>query len=101
MLAKEFENLKVLSKKNDSPLALIETQRENMAFISNGGRLVCLVVEETEIHNVLSCFKVNLEKWRWAEDEGFKLEEGLPNDLISEILIKFQTPGEYLRHLNL
>tara|TARA_Y100000593_G_C4299648_1_gene332657 strand:+ start:1641 stop:1955 length:315 start_codon:yes stop_codon:yes gene_type:complete len=101
VLAKEFQNLKVLSDKNNGSLALIETQREDIIFISNGKKLVCLAIKETEIHNVLSCFRVNLEKWQWAEDEGFELENGLPDDLISEILIKFQTPGEYLRYLNL
>lgn len=100
-LRKEFENLKVLSQKNNTPLSLIEAQREDIAFISNGKRMVCLVVQETEIHNVLSCFKVDLSKWGWAESEGFELEDGLPDELISEILIKLQTPSEYLRYLNL
>ena len=100
-LRKEFENLKILSQKNNVSLSLIETQREDIAFISNGKRMVCLAIQETEIHNVLSCFRVDLDKWRWAENEGFKLENGLPDELVSEILIKFQTPGEYLKYLNL
>ena len=98
---KEFQNLKALSQKNGISLSLVETQRENIAFVSNGKRIVCLAIEETEIHNILSCFKVNLKKWKWAESEGFKLEDGIPDELISEILIKFQTPSEYLKYLNL
>jgi hypothetical protein len=99
VLRKEFENLKALSK--NSPLAIIETQMENAAFVSNGDRLVCLVVEEAKIHNMLSCFRVNLKKWKWAEEEGFNLEDGIPADLGREILIKFQSPAEYLNYLNL
>ena len=98
-LKKEFKNLKSLSK--DSQLAIIETQMENVAFISNGDKLICLVIEETKIHNLLSCFKVNLKKWEWAEKEGFSIEDGIPEDLSKEILIKLQTPSEYLNYLNL
>ena len=100
-LRKEFENLKTLSHKKNQSLAMIETQMENAVFISNGERLVCLAIEETEIHNVLSCFKVNLKKWEWAEKEGFSIKAGIPNDLAKEILIKLQTPSEYLKYLNL
>jgi hypothetical protein len=98
-LKKEFENLKALSE--GSSLAIIETQMENVAFISNGDKLVCLVIQETKIHNVLSCYRVNLKKWEWAEKEGFSLEEGIPEDLSKEILIKFQSPSEYLNFLSL
>ena len=98
-LRKEFQNLKALSK--DSPLSIIETQLENVAFVSNGDKLICLVIEETKIHNILSCFRVNLKKWEWAEKEGFNLQDGIPDDLSKEILIKFQTPSEYLNYLNL
>jgi hypothetical protein len=98
-LMKEFKNLKALSE--DSPIAIIETQLENVAFISNGDKLICLVIEETKIHNILSCFKVDLKKWEWAEQEGFNLADGIPDDLGKEILIKFQTPSEYLSYLNL
>jgi len=100
-LRKEFENLKSLSQEEGSPLAIIETKMENAVFISNGEKLVCLVIEETKIHNVLSCFKVNLKKWEWAENEGFTIEDGLPKKLADEILIKFQTPSEYLNYLGL
>ncbi len=100
-LRKEFENLKALSRKKNESLAIIETQMENAVFISNGERLVCLAIEETEIHNILSCFKVNLKKWEWAEKEGFSIKAGIPNDLAKEILIKLQTPSEYLKYLNL
>ena len=100
-LKKEFENLKILSKEKDAPIALIETQLENVVFISSGKRLVCLVIQEGKIHNMLSCLKVDLNKWEWAEKEGFSLEEGIPEDLSKEILTKFQTPSEYLNYLNL
>lgn len=100
-LRKEFENLKTLSHKKNESLAIIETQMENAVFISNGKRLVCLAIEETEIHNLLSCFKVDLKKWEWAKEEGFSVEAGIPDDLAKEILIKLQTPSEYLRYLNL
>ena len=99
-LRKEFENLKSLSQEEHSPLAIIETKMENAVFISNGKKLVCLVIEETKIHNMLSCFKVNLKKWEWAEKEGFKIEEGIPKKLADEILIKFQAPSEYLDYLD-
>ena len=98
-LKKEFKNLKALSQ--SLPLAMIETRMENVVFISNGDKLVCLVVEETKIHNLLSCFKVDLKKWEWAIREGFSVEEGFPEDLGKEILIKFQTPSEYLNYLDL
>jgi len=100
-LRKEFENLKNLSREVDSPLAIIETKMENAAFVSNGKKLVCLVIEETKIHNTLSCFRVNLKKWEWAENEGFAIEDGIPKKLADEILIKFQTPSEYLSYLDL
>jgi hypothetical protein len=98
-LRKELENLKSLSQEEGSPLAIIETKMENAVFVSNGEKLVCLVVEETKIHNVLTCFKVNLKKWEWAADEGFTMEDGIPKELADEILIKFQTPSEYLGYL--
>ena len=100
-LRKEFENLKSLPQKESSSLAIMETKMENAVFISNGEKLVCLVVEETKIHNMLSCFKVNLKKWEWAEDEGFKIEDGIPKKLANEILVKFNAPSEYLDYLNL
>lgn len=100
-LREEFENLKTLSNQKDASLALIETKVENIIFVSSGERLVCLALEEGKIHNMLSCFKVNLKKWEWAEEEGFNLEDGIPDDLISEILIKFNTPDEYLNYLEL
>jgi len=98
-LRKEFENLKSLPQKESSSLAVIETKMENAVFISSGEKLVCLVVEETKIHNILSCFKVNLKKWEWAENEGFKIEDGIPKNLAAEILVKFNTPSEYLDYL--
>ena len=98
-LKKEFKNLKALSQ--DSSLAIIETQLDHVAFISNGDKLICLAIEETKIHNMLSCFKVDLKKWKWAEQEGFNLEEGIPEELTKEILVKFKTPSEYLNYLNL
>ena len=100
-LRKEFENLKVLAHSKDVPLSLMETQKENVIFVSSGERLVCLAIEEGKIHNMLSCFRVNLKKWEWAEAEGFSLIDGLPQNLINEILIKFHTPDEYLNYLNL
>ena len=100
-LRREFKNLKTLSDKKSVPLAIIETKVEYIAFVSSGERLVCLAIEEGEIHNMLSCFKVNLKKWEWAEKEGFSLENGIPDDLISEILIKFNTPNRYLDYLGL
>ena len=99
-LRKEFENLKSLPQKESSSLAVIETKMENAVFISNGEKLVCLVIEETKIHNILSCFKVNLKKWEWAENEGFKIENGIPKKLAAEILVKFNTPSEYLDYLD-
>ena len=100
-LRRELKNLKALSDKKSVPLAIIETKVEYIAFVSSGERLGCLAIEEGEIHNMLSCFKVNLKKWEWAEKEGFSLENGIPDDLISEILIKFNTPNRYLDYLGL
>ena len=100
-LKREFENLKTLSQEKDTPLSIIETKLDNVVFVSSGKRLVCLAVEEGKIHNMLSCFKVNINKWNWAEEEGFSLEDGLPEKLIDEILIKFNTPSEYLNYLDL
>ena len=100
-LRKEFENLKTLSEQKGVSLTLMETQLENVVFISSDERLVCLALEEGKIHNMLSCFKVNLDRWKWAEEEGFSIKEGIPDDLAAEILIKFNTPDEYLNYLNL
>ena len=100
-LRNEFENLKALSESKDVSLALIETQLEHVIFVSSNGLLVCLALEEGKIHNMLSCFKVNLDRWKWAEAEGFSIEEGIPDDLAAEILTKFNTPNEYLNYLNL
>ena len=100
-LRKEFKNLKALAIKRNISVSLIETQIENVAFVSSGKKIVCLAIEEGEIHNMLNVFKVNLKKWAWAESEGFKLEDGLPADITEEILVKLQTPTEYLRYLGL
>ena len=100
-LRKEFKNLKILSQEKNVPLALIETKLENIIFISSGKRIVCLALEEGKIHNVLSCFRVDLNKWVWAEKEGFSIEKGIPEILTNEILIKFHTSDEYLDYLGL
>ena len=100
-LRKEFDNLKALATEKGVSLALIETQMENIAFISSGKKLVCLAVEEGKIHNMLNCFRVNINKWSWAESEGFNLEDGIPKDISEEILIRFKTPEEYLSYLDL
>jgi dihydroneopterin aldolase len=100
-LRNEFNNLKELALKKNVSLALIETQLETVAFISSEKKLVCLAIVEDEIHNMLNCYKVNKNKWAWAEDEGFTLTEDLPRDIADEILIKFKSPTEYLSYLNL
>jgi len=100
-LKKEFSNLKDLALKKGVSIAIIETQLDHVAFISSGKKLICLVIEEEEIHNMLSCFKVNLNKWEWAETEGFSLEDGIPRNVADEILIRFKTPKEYLSYLGL
>ena len=100
-LKNEWKNLKALSEQKDVSLAIIETKLENVVFVSSGERLACLGLEEGKIHNMLSCFKVDLDKWKWAKEEGFNIEEGIPADLAAEILIKFNTPDEYLNYLNL
>ena len=99
-LKKEFENLKTLANKRGASVALVETQLENVVFISSGEKLVCLVIIEEEIHNLLSCFKVDINKWKWAQDEGFGVKD-IPDCLSKEILIKFHTPSEYLGYLDL
>jgi len=100
-LKREFDNLKTLANKKGKTIALMESNLENVIFISSGKKLVCLVVREEEIHNILTCFKVNLKKWEWAEAEGFSISDGLPKALQSEILIKLPTPSEYLGYLDL
>jgi hypothetical protein len=100
-LRKEFDNLRDLALKKGVPLALIETQLEHVTFISSGKKLVCLVIEEGRVHNTLTCFKVNKNKWAWAESEGFSLKDGIPDDIANEILIKFKTAEEYLIYLGL
>jgi len=99
-LRNEFNNLKKLGTQKGIPLALIETQIENVVFISSGERLVCLAIAEDEIHNMLSCYRVDMKKWNWAEAEGFTLQD-IPKDLTNEILIRFKTPTEYLKYLKL
>ena len=97
-LRQEFESLKKLASEKDVNLAVIETQLDSVIFIScnKGKKLICLALAEGKIHNTLSCFKVNLKKWQWAENEGFSLEDGIPDDITNQILIKFNTPEEYL-----
>ncbi|MAH48967.1 hypothetical protein CMI37_24280 [Candidatus Pacearchaeota archaeon] len=100
-LRKEFENLKSLSKEKGVSISLMETMVEHVIFVSSGKKLVCLAIQEGKIHNMLNCFRVNLKKWEWAEAEGFNLEEGIPDSLSEEILIKLNTPDEYLSYLGL
>ena len=99
-LRQEFENLKKLADKKGKILGLMESNLEQLIFISSDKKMVCLVVLEEEIHNLLTCFKVDLNKWKWAEDEGYTIKT-LPKDLQNEILIKFESPNEYLRYLGL
>ena len=99
-LKKEFENLKALAEKKDKSIAVIETQLEHVVFISSGEKLACLVITEEEIHNLLTCFKVNLNKWKYANDEGFGIKD-IPECLAKEILVRFNSPTEYLRYLDL
>ncbi len=96
----EFENLKALADKRGATINIMESNLENVVFVSSGEKLVCLTIQEDEIHNILTCFKVNLNKWKWAEDEGFTVKN-LPQGLQSEILIKLRTPSEYLGYLGL
>ena len=100
-LRKEFQNLKVLALEKGIHIAIIETQLEHVAFISSDKKLVCVIIEEGKIHNTLSCFKVNMNKWAWAEDEGFTIKDGIPRDIADEILIRIKSPEEYLSHLGL
>ena len=99
-LRREFENLKIIAQKRGISLALMETQLENVIFVSSGEKVVCLVILEEEIHNLLACYKVDLRKWKWAQDEGFKIKD-IPECLSKEILVKLNAPSEYLRHLGL
>lgn len=102
VLEKEFSNLKKLAFKKETSLVLIRTQLDCVAFVSSGEKVVCLVIVEEKFHDVLSCFKVNLNKWTWAENEGFDLSgKNTPKDVVNEILIPFKTFGEYLKYLDL
>ena len=99
-LKKEYENLKELAKRKNKSIVLMETQLENVVFISSNEKLACLVIVEEEIHNLLTCFKVDLNKWKYAHDEGFG-SENIPNNLAKEILIKLNSPTEYLKYLGI
>ena len=97
-LRQEFKNLKALADKKEKIINLMESNLDQVIFVSSGKKMVCLVLIEEEIHNVLTCFKVDLNKWKWAEDEGYSIKT-LPKDLQNQILIKFQSPTEYLNYL--
>lgn len=99
-LKKEFENLKALAERKNKSVVLMETKLENVVFISSDEKLACLVISEEEIHNLLTCFKVNLNKWKYAHDEGFEIKD-IPECLAKEILVRFNSPTEYLRYLDL
>ena len=99
-LKQEVQNLKDLALRKGVPLTFAETTLDTVAFVLTNKKLVCLTLVEDEIHNMLTCYKVDINKWNWAELEGFTTEEEFPK-IANEILIKFNTPKEYLRYLGL
>tara|TARA_B100000959_G_C14964027_1_gene616976 strand:- start:1726 stop:2037 length:312 start_codon:yes stop_codon:yes gene_type:complete len=100
ILKKELKNLKSLAVEKDVVLSFLETSLEEVAFVCSGKRLVCLVLKEGKVHYSLTCYKVNLKKWKWAEQEGFETEEQL-GEVIDQILEQFKTPDQYLKYLKL
>ena len=100
VLQKEIKNLKKLAKEKDEPLSFTETHIDEVVFVSNGKKTVCVILKEDEIHNMLCCYKVDWKKWVWAQQEGFDTEEHFP-EIMNEVLDQFSTPKEYLSYLNL
>jgi hypothetical protein len=100
VLQREIKNLKKLAKKKDEPLSFIETHIDEVMFVSNGKKTVCVILKEDEIHNMLCCYKVDWKKWVWAQKEGFDTEEHFP-EIMNEVLDQFANPEEYLSYLNL
>ena len=84
----------------DVILSFLETSLEEVAFVSSGKRLVCLVLKEGKVHYTLTCYKVDLRKWKWAEQEGFDSEEEF-GKVVDQILEQFKTPEQYLKYLKL
>ena len=72
---------------------------ENVALISVGSRPVIIVLMEDKSSSVIYPFKVDMKRWSWAEEEGFKVDS-LPEDLAKEILVQLTYP-ELLTYLNL
>jgi len=100
ILKREVNNLKKIAKEKGESLSFMETHVEEVIFISNGKKIVCVILKENEIHNMLCCYKVNFKKWNWAQKEGFDTDEHFPK-IMNEVLDQFATPEEYLSYLNL
>ena len=98
VLEKEVNNLKKLAKKKGENLSFLETHIEEVIFISNEKRVVCVVLQEDEIHNTLCCYKVDFKKWKWAEQEGFNTQEHFPK-IMNEVMEQLRSQEEYLSYL--
>ena len=49
VLQKEIKNLKKLAKKKDQPLSFIETHIDEVMFVSNGKKTVCVILKEVHL----------------------------------------------------
>ena len=76
-------DLKVLAKENKQTLLVTPTVSEDLFIITNEDRVGLIGVSKD---GKIDAYKVNVQKWIWAESEGFK-----PQDILSKLLADILT----------
>lgn len=101
VLKTEFDELEALAFKKDIDIELLKTEIEEVVFILSEGKMICLTVVKSEEQDFFICYKVDINKLVWAEQEGFRTGDGFILGIEKEILHLFKSRTAYLKYLNL
>lgn len=101
LLEKEFDELEALAFTKGIVVELIETELEEVIFVISEGKMICLTIVKSEEQDFFICYKVDINKLLWAEEEGFRTEDGFILGIEKEILNLFKSRTAYLKYLNL
>ena len=101
ILKKEFNEIEAVAIEKGIAVRLLETELEEVIFVVSEGKTICLTSFKSEERELFVCYKVDINKLLWAEEEGFRTADGFILGVEKEILHLFESRRAYFKYLNL
>lgn len=98
LLENELKEIELKARERIADVTFIKTKFKNIVFVFNEDLLTCLIVLEKNGQHKLCYYKVNMNKWNWALQEGFDSVETFPQ-IAKEVLTRFRSSAEHLAYL--